>query len=133
MPVPKRTTNRGGRLRHGNGLLEEHSRGYHHHQDTEEDEQLLTVEMFAERRSKHCTYRPRRGENQGTAPLHVMLACVTPKVHEGAQRHGDGTRADSDVRGPDADEIDEQGDGEDRTAAPNQPQNETDKGARDAR
>ena len=108
---------------------EQHHRSDDQHQQREEDDQALAVDPLAEARAGERANPAGDGEDDGATPLHCAGARVIDDAHDrvGGDRHS--TRADRDVGLGNADDIEQQRHGEDRSAAADQAEQQSDQPA----
>ena len=88
------------------------------HQHAEERQEPMAVDGFRDARTDKSPDHPREREHSRAAPAHVAHSPMRDQVGKGANRNRNGARTDSDVRRRDPHAINEQGNGQDRTAAP---------------
>ena len=96
------------------------------HHEAEQGQQPLSVDGFAELGPKHRAQDTGSREDERTAPLHGAQTRMGSQAEPGIQGNGDRRRADGDVSGRHADDIDEQGHGEDRAAPADESEDEPD-------
>ena len=107
----------------------EHHDSDRDHDDCKKEKKPLSVERLAERRAAECADDAEEGKRDRIAPTHVPSAPMAREVRKGTDGDRERSRADRDVRRTHADDVEQKGGRENRTAAADQTEREADEAA----
>jgi hypothetical protein len=113
-------------MRPGSRARPQHRDTHRYHRKREQEQQLLTVDELAKCRANGSANNTGKGKSHGTGPFDVAGTPMTEQVCKGISGNGKRARADGDVWVTDVNDVKEERHRENRTAAADQSERESD-------
>jgi hypothetical protein len=104
--------------------LPEHEEADHDHDGSKQHEQALPIGRFPQDRPDPGAHHARERKNARATPFHGAVSGMQPQIDYRVGGNGDRASSDRDVRGVDADDINQHRDGQDGPTASDEAQHQ---------